>query len=247
MNFEVISVRPCGNGEGQGGDRIGLSTTPGKLSIRCQTVDFLIRQAYLANGRDPLFVNPPFYNQPIKGTPSWATSSRYTIQANAAGLPNREIMLGPMMRTMLEGRFKLRTHRELKEVPVYTLTVAKGGPRLQQTKEGGCFKFDADNPQPPQGLHICGILIRSVNPALPPASFYGATIADLCTGLSRVLNREVIDKTGISDRFDIGLKLSNADLFPRAAILARNTSPNNPDAPADAAEPQGTSVSRSLK
>ena len=206
-----------------------------------QTVDFLIRQTYLANGRDPLFVDAPLYNQTIKGTPSWAASSRYTIEAKAAGLPSREITLGTMMRTMLEDRFKLRTHRELKEVPVYALTVGKSGPRLQPTRKGGCSKFDADNPEPPQGSHICGILVRSVNPALAPASFYGATIADLCTGLSRVLNREVIDRTGISGRFDIGLKISNADLFPRAAILA-----SNPDTPANAAEPQGASVFSAL-
>jgi uncharacterized protein (TIGR03435 family) len=246
VNFEVISVRPCGNGEGLDGGRMGLSTSPGRLSIRCQTVDFLLRQAYLANGRDPLFVNPSLYNQPVKGTPSWVTSSRYTIEAKAAGLPGREVMLGPMTRTLLENRFKLRTHREPKEVPVYALTIAKGDPRLQETREGGCYNFDADNPEPPSGLHICGILVRSVNPAFAPAAFYGATIADLCRGLSRILNREVIDKTGISGRFDIGLKVSNADLFPRAAILARSASPDNPDASANTAEPQGSSVFAAL-
>ena len=245
MSFEVISVRPAGNCEGRGGPRLGITASPGRLSIKCQTADFLIRQAYLANGRDPLFVDAPLYNQPIKA-PSWVASERYTIEAKAPGLPGREIMMGPMMRTLLEERFKLRTHREPKEVPAYALTVAKGGPKLQQAKEGGCFTFNVDNPEPPQGLHICGILIRSLNPSFAPASFYGATIADLCTGLSRVLNRQVIDRTGVSGRFDIALDVSHADLFPRAAILARDASPDKPDAPSDAAEPQGSSLFTAL-
>ncbi len=245
VSFEVISVRPAGSCEGRGGPRLGVSASPGRLSITCQTVDFLIRQAYLANGRDPLFVDAPLYNQTIKA-PSWITSERYTIEAKAPGLPGREIMIGSMMRALLEDRFKLRTHFEPREVPVYSLTVAKGGPRLQQAKDGGCFTFDVDNPEPPQGLHICGILIRSLNQSSAPASFYGATLADLCTGLSRVLNRKVIDRTGISGRFDVALDVSRADLFPRAAILARNESPSNPDTPPDAVEPQGSSLFTAL-
>ena len=40
-------------------------------------------------------------------------------------------MAGPMLRALLEDRFKLRVHRETKEVPVYFLTVAKNGPKLE--------------------------------------------------------------------------------------------------------------------
>ncbi len=84
-----------------------------------------------------------------------------------------------MMRSLLQDRLKLSVHRETKEIPTYNLTVVSGGPRLTPAKEGGCFHFDVDNAERPQGLHICGILIRSVNPAIAPASFYGATITDL--------------------------------------------------------------------
>jgi uncharacterized protein (TIGR03435 family) len=40
-------------------------------------------------------------------------------------------MAGPMLRALLEDRFKLRVHRETKEVPVYFLRVAKNGPKLE--------------------------------------------------------------------------------------------------------------------
>ena len=41
-------------------------------------------------------------------------------------------MNGPMLQALLEDRFRLRIHRESKEVPVYEMTVAKGGPKLQR-------------------------------------------------------------------------------------------------------------------
>jgi uncharacterized protein (TIGR03435 family) len=239
--FEVASVRPGGNCVGGGGVRLGITVSPGRLSIKCQTVDFLLRQAFLANGRDPLFADPQVYNQTIKGTPSWVTSERYTIDARAEGTPDRETMLGPMLAALLEDRFRLKIHREQKEALVYALTVAKSGPRLEQAMDRSCAQFDADKPEPPEGMHICGILIRSVKPGAAPASFFGATMADFCRGLSRVLNREVVDKTGIAGRFDIRLDVSLADLFPRAAVLAHQA-PGDPDATAAASDPQGSSL-----
>jgi uncharacterized protein (TIGR03435 family) len=239
--FEVASVKPAGNCVGGGGLRLGIGASSGRLSIKCQTVDFLLRQAYLANGRDPLFVDSQIYIQPIKGSPAWVTSERYTIDAKAEGTAARETMLGPMLAALLEDRFKLKIHRERREAPIYVLTVAKGGPRLEPAQDGRCTQFDADKPDPPQGLHICGILIRSVKPGDVPASFFGATMGDLCRGLSRVLSREAVDKTGIAGRFDIRLDVSQADLFPRAAVLAREN-PGDPDAPAVASDPQGSSL-----
>jgi uncharacterized protein (TIGR03435 family) len=45
---------------------------------------------------------------------------------------SREMMLGPMLQTILEDRFQWKIHRETKEVPVYVLTVANGGAGLQR-------------------------------------------------------------------------------------------------------------------
>ena len=236
--FAVASVKPSsGCEEGTGGPRLGISTSPARLSIKCQTVDFLIRAAYLANGRDPLFISPEIYTQPIKGSPAWIKSDRYTIDAKTEGSQSRETMLGPMMQTLLEDRFKLKVHRETKEVPVYELTVAKGGPKLQGSREAGCVPFEADKEVSlPQGKHLCGVLIRSVNPSVPTA-LYGATMEDLCRSLSRLVGREVIDKTGIAGVFDVRLELSSADLFPLARMV-----PSDGDAPASATDPSGSSI-----
>jgi uncharacterized protein (TIGR03435 family) len=47
-----------------------------------------------------------------------------------------------MMQALLEERFHLKTHREVREVPVYIMTVAKGGPKFRPTQEDSCNPFD---------------------------------------------------------------------------------------------------------
>ena len=54
-----------------------------------------------------------------------------------------------MLQALLEDRFKLKIHRESREVAVYALTVAKGGPKLKPFKEGSCTPVDLANPAPP--------------------------------------------------------------------------------------------------
>ena len=64
------------------------------------------------------------------------------LDAKAEGNPPQEVMRGPMLRALLEDRFKLKVHREIRQVPVYELTVAKGGPKLKRFEEGRCIPFD---------------------------------------------------------------------------------------------------------
>jgi uncharacterized protein (TIGR03435 family) len=205
-------------------------------------VDFLIRQAYLANGRDPLFISARLYNQPLQGSPAWLNSEHYAIDANAESPQSRETMLGPMMQALLEDRFNLKIHRETREIAVYELTVAKGGDKLQAAQERSCAPFDVDQAGQPPGKHSCGVLIRSLNAGSVPTMLYGATMADLCRGLSRLLDREVIDKTGIAGVFDIGLELSTSDLFPLARVA-----PNSLDGSSAASDPQGASIFAAVK
>src|SRR6185436_13583434 len=57
----------------------------------------------------------------------------------------REVMMGPMLRALLEERFKLKTHRELEQVPMYAMTVAKGGLKIKSIGADGCLSVDAAN------------------------------------------------------------------------------------------------------
>ena len=97
---------------------------------------------------DGVTYNPHARSAEILGGPGWVRDDYYSIDAKADSTATRFQMLGPMTRALIEDRFKLRFHRTTKTVPVYLLTVAKGGARVQPAKEGGCAKVGPTGPPP---------------------------------------------------------------------------------------------------
>ncbi len=203
--FEVASIKPCAPGSPMINNLRG--GTPGRVTFGCMSLRALITNAYVfyANGR---WNQPGPRIVPIEKRPAWADSDLYTIEAKAEGTPSPGTMRGPMMQSLLEERFHLKLHTEFQEIPVYSLTVAKGGPKLQASQEGSCQPMLSDKSvsipapgQPP--LPICGML-QTTNKEF---RVRGATMADLAVSLSRRLDREVIDQTGIAGTFDIRVPL----------------------------------------
>jgi uncharacterized protein (TIGR03435 family) len=135
------------------------------------------------------------------------------------------MMNGPMMQRLLEDRFKLRIHRETREVPVYDLTVAKGGPKLKPADASSCVvrKPGEPLPQPPPGrpLRICG----GFYPEPDGEHLYGATIADLAAQLSVFSGQDVIDKTGIAGAFDFHFEIDVLKLSTQFAAPADGARP----------------------
>lgn len=141
-------------------------------------------------------------------------SELYQIDAKAE-MPQRLATLnGPMFQAILEDRFKLKIHRETREIPVYALTVVNGGAKLQPFTEGSCIALDFNEPptlpvpKPGQPLPlICGVG-RSSSTGY---DLYRATMDDLARELSFKLDRKVIDRTGRSGIFNIHLELAPID------------------------------------
>jgi len=52
--------------------------------------------------------------------PAWVSSDRYNIAVTASGEPSQAVMRGPMLQTLLEGRFNLQFHSEKEQGPVYS-------------------------------------------------------------------------------------------------------------------------------
>jgi uncharacterized protein (TIGR03435 family) len=159
------------------------------------------------------------------------------------------MMRGPMMQTVLEDRFKLKLRRDTKDVPVCVLTEGKGGHKLQVTKEGSCVteeelfaKGPATLPSGPPA--ICGGFLHSRDGM---DLSYRQTMAGLCAELSRLLEREVIDRTGIGGHFDIQMALSPADLFPGPQSDPRLAGLPDASAPPTMTEPLGSSVFAAVK
>jgi uncharacterized protein (TIGR03435 family) len=140
----------------------------------------------------------------VVGGPNWVDSERYDIDAKAAsGViplndPDRVPKTKQMFRDLLEERFKLAVHREMREEPVYALTVATGRPKLQKAKVDPKDCKDDVTPI----TSACHMFIGGQGRGL---SGHTVNISDLVSVLSVYTDRPVIDKTGLKGAFDITL------------------------------------------
>jgi uncharacterized protein (TIGR03435 family) len=152
--FEVASVRPCeqdfqgvvarGDSSGAGGSG-SIRLSPGRVDALCMTVDSLIAMAHPPlnnNPGSPLFPTtlkmnstnafPPgdLTGTRLRGGPNWVRSEKYTIAA-IGDSTDAVTLQGPMLLDLLERRFKLKLRVETEEIPVYALTIAKGGLKIK--------------------------------------------------------------------------------------------------------------------
>jgi uncharacterized protein (TIGR03435 family) len=228
--FEVASIKPNTHCDSVDGGRSGGVSTPGRIALVCADLRDLILTAYgiYGNGANPASGS---FRMQVVGGPAWMDSARYDIVAKPVGSPPRSEMYGPMLQSLLEDRFKLKVHRETREGRVYLLTVAKNGPRLHATEEGTCIAADVNHP-PGAGqarTRVCG------NASIGPdgtVNIYGATMTNLCSQLGIAMDREVIDKTGLTGRFDIHLQVSPADMKPKF-VAGRTVEQTDQPAPDD--------------
>jgi uncharacterized protein (TIGR03435 family) len=195
--FEVASVKP----DARGGNASYVQASPGRLSPTNFSLRGLIVFAY--GVRD----------YQISGDPAWLGSDYYDIQAKAEGNAPVKQMEGPMLQALLEDRFRLRLHRETRQLPAFELSVAKGGPRLQRSKEGSCVPYSLDAPAPPPPARgeprpvFCGFPHWGVEGSNRTLDGIGIGMANLASSLSRSeLHRTVTDRTGLSGTFDVHLK-----------------------------------------
>jgi uncharacterized protein (TIGR03435 family) len=225
--FEIASVKPCDPHTVPG--RNGGSTSPGRVAYNCTNLMNYIRNAYgsWGNGSDRPAVGP--FN--IVGGPAWINSELYEITAKAEGSPRAGTTAGPMMQALLEDRFKLKIHRETREVPVYALLLTKAGMKLPAAKVE-CWAMDLGRPfsppkegQPPPPR--CGYGKRTKD----GVEVHGSTMAEFCVALAhtplRLLERrKFVDKTGITGRFDFDLKfpdeLAEGEGAPGATQMPRS-------------------------
>jgi uncharacterized protein (TIGR03435 family) len=126
----------------------------------------------------------------ITGGPAWLDSDKYDLNAQpeGEGQPNDK-QWRVMVQKVVADRFKLSFHHDKKELLVYAIVVAKGGAKL--TKSTG-------DPNGLPGLFFQGLGV------LPARN---ATIADFAGVMQAVvLDRPVLDQTGLSGRYDFLLK-----------------------------------------
>jgi uncharacterized protein (TIGR03435 family) len=206
--FETASIRRNTSGSTEGG-AIRLQPKGGLHATNVTLVE-LIEFAYQRH---------VFDDREVIGGPAWMTSERFDLRASVSGehafdpdgVPRKTLAL---LKTLLAERFELKLHEEDRERPVYALTTTRKdgvlGPRVR--------KSDID----------CGAVMRGERPALlpgqgPPCGFKTPpgrlfantfTIPAIASLLSRHLDRPVIDRTGLSGRFDIELEAAEIKAAP---------------------------------
>lgn len=189
--FEVTSIRRSKS------DQPSLIGGEGRGRYRATNVPIvlLIRMAY---GID---------DYQLVGAPDWISSERYDIEAKMDGSESQE--QGLLLQEMLKDRFKLKVHGEAKEVSVYFLVPSKGGPKV---KAGPCTPQDPNAPivRGPKQTASCGFS-GVTDFSLLATSIDATRLADLLSG---ILERRVLDKSGLSGRFDVDLSFRPDDLGP---------------------------------
>ena len=148
--------------------------------------------------------NIPFQSpaERIFGGPDWVRSETYDIEAiPGAGAFGTEMTpqardekIRLMLGRLLEDRFHLRIKQSTKEMPIYTVLVAKGGLKLQPSKlsENDC---DSAEIRPP-----CHQLIGGQGRGLHAKA---ATVEDMAKFIEHWSDRPIIDRTGMTTLFEV--------------------------------------------
>jgi uncharacterized protein (TIGR03435 family) len=123
----------------------------------------------------------------IGGGPDWVNTDRFDINAKADRSYTSD-ELHVMLQRLLEDRFQLKVRREQRDQPVWVLVVNKGAPKLTEHDP-----HDIDHPPMGPGPQGRGLAGRNVSMQ------YFAFI------LSRMLDRNVIDRTGLGGYYDLTL------------------------------------------
>jgi uncharacterized protein (TIGR03435 family) len=168
--FEVATVKA--NLSGRAGWEFP-APVHGKLTVINASLKMLIAAAYSVD------------RVRVTGGPGWASADRFDIVAQGdASASARQVW--QMLQGLLTERFGLVLHRETKEMPVYALTVAKGGSKLGKAVEGG--------------TGIQQFRMRDGGGAILGEN---ATLDGLARALSTTLDRPVVNRTGLIGSFDL--------------------------------------------
>jgi uncharacterized protein (TIGR03435 family) len=186
--FEVVSVKPNKSDSGM----IRIMAKPDGYAGSNLSLKMLVQSAY--GIREDL----------ISGAPSWADSARFDIDAKVAGSDvdalkklspeQRRLLLQPL----LADRFKLKIHTETKQLPVYEIVLAKGGSKLKEATAGDTY---ANGIKGHDGAGGGGMMRFGPGQLTAQA----VPLTSLANMLSQQLHRTVLDKTGLTGKYDLEL------------------------------------------
>lgn len=187
--FEVASVKANTSGD----LRAQIQAPPGRLVATNVPLRAIIRYAYQL----------PDYQ--VEGGPRW-TSERYDIVAKAEeNVPNERVRM--MLQTLLAERFKLVAHHETREVPTFDLVLARSDGRLGERLRRStleCKTAAQAQPGPYDPKTPCGYFGPAPDVSILSGilGFRGMSLDTFARSLTPLIQRPVINKTGLDGFFD---------------------------------------------
>lgn len=211
LNFEVASVKP--SPPVSAGQRIyfgpphgGPGTPdPGQITWTYAFMKSLLMTAYDVKGYQ------------IVG-PAWITDQQYDIVAKVPEGATKE-QVRSMWQNLLAERFGLRLHHEFREFQVEELVIGKGGPRLKETSDDPAV-LPPGPPMLKDGELLTPGVVSRVSPGAPPKVHTMARaqpISQLTAMLSNQLGHPVLDRTGLTGRYDFTLDYGASGMGPGPA------------------------------
>lgn len=174
--FDVVSIKPSTGGAGFSGE----NTEHGRLTVSNDTVKELIQLAFGVKDFQ------------IIGGPGWLGTATYDIVATTGTADDlTDERLAPLLQSLLEDRLGLKFHRETKESTVYSLVVAKGGPKMTLDTSEGESSSHTNSKSGRTTMVVSKV-----------------TAAKLAFRLERYVGRRVIDHTGLTAAYDFTLTWS---------------------------------------
>ena len=187
--FEVASIKP----DKSGTQMIMFRLTPDGINVTNTPLKMLVQQAYGVEE-----------NQVI-GLPNGLSSERYDVEAKVDSSEVAKLHdLDPHQRTrmlqpVLAERFQLKVHRETRNLPVYELVLAKGGPKFHEAKSGDTYPNGIKGPDGHSGPGLMWLQDGRL-------TCQAVGMTELTRILSQRLGHNVLDKTGLTGKYDLAME-----------------------------------------
>jgi uncharacterized protein (TIGR03435 family) len=179
LEFEVATIKPLDTPKG--GRSVTLILNHGTARVEAATLRQIIVQAYAVQ------------RVRVIGGPDWYNTEQYDVVAKAENPDATRDQVRQMLQALLADRFKLMVHHETREIPMYSLMVAKGGPKFAKAKP--------DEPS-------------AVTPGTPGTLvFQEQGMLGLVNTLANMLDMPVDDMTNLAGAYDFTLEWFPPDLL----------------------------------
>jgi len=215
--FEVASIHPVDQNN-QAQVNVGVHIDGAQVNITYFALKDYIRVAYKI--KDYQIVGP-----------DWLASEHYDISAKLPSGATRD-QVADMLKSLLEDRFKIKSHMDSKEFPVYALIPAKGGVKLKESPVDPETQPAAGSSAPNVNVNVTGGA-RGVTINLGRGAYFSfadnkleakkLTMVAFCDTLARFMDKPIVDMTELKGTYDITLNFTQEDytaMLIRSAISA---------------------------